>query len=123
MNAENIFGFVIYLLVVAFMAGIGISQLKSKSPVGFYSGEKPPREDELSDVKAWNKKHGLMWLFYSVIIMVSYGIGVMVGDTVWCVIPMCGGIIIPIPIMIWYHHKLMKTYLLRSKDINKKENK
>ena len=111
MNAENVFGFVIYLMVAMFMAGIGISQLKSKSPVGFYSGEKHPREDELTDVKAWNKKHGLMWVLFSVIILISYGIGAMMGDTVWCVIPMCGGIIIPIPIMIWYHHKLMKTYL------------
>lgn len=111
MNAENVFGFVIYLMVAVFMAGIGISQLKSKSPAGFYSGEKPPREDELTDVKAWNKKHGLMWVLFSVIIMISYGIGAMMGDTVWCAIPMCGGIIIPIPIMIWYHHKLMKTYL------------
>lgn len=118
MNAENIFGLVIYLMVAVFMAGIGISQLKSKSPVGFYSGEKPPREDELSDVKAWNKKHGLMWLFYSAIIMISYGIGAIVGDTIWCVLPMCGGIIIPLPIMIWYHHKLIKTYLLNSKDKN-----
>ena len=121
MNAENVFGFVIYLMVAMFMAGIGIFQLKSKSPVGFYSGEKPPREDELTDVKAWNKKHGLMWVLFSVIILISYGIGAMMGDTVWCVIPMCGGIIIPIPIMIWYHHKLMKTYLKNSKEIGKRK--
>ncbi|MGN0131199.1 MAG: hypothetical protein ACI4AA_02025 [Lachnospiraceae bacterium] len=110
MNAEDVIGLVIYLAVAVFMIGIGISQLKSKTPVGFYSGEKPPGEDEISDVKAWNKKHGLMWLVYGAIIMVSYGIGVMVGDTIWCVFPMCGGVIIPLPVMIRYHNKLVKIY-------------
>ena len=109
-KAENVIGLAIYLAVAALMMGIGISQLKSKKPVGFYSGEKPHGEDEISDVGAWNKKHGLMWLFYGMIIMVSYGIGAIVGDTIWCVIPMCGGIMFPLPIMIWYHHRLIKRY-------------
>lgn len=34
-------------------------QLKSKKPVGFYSGEKTPSEDEISDMYMWNKKHAL----------------------------------------------------------------
>ena len=111
MNAENIFGFVIYLLVVAFMAGIGISQLKSKSPVGFYSGEKPPREDELSDVKAWNKKHGLMWIVYGIVILFSFFAGALIGDSVWAVIPMVGGLVVPLPFMIRYHNRMRKEYL------------
>jgi hypothetical protein len=32
------------------MIGIGVSQLKSRAPVGFYTGEKPPTEEELTDV-------------------------------------------------------------------------
>ena len=56
---ENIVGLVIYLAVASVMIGIGISQLRSKKPVAFYSGEKPPGEEELSDVKAWNQKHGI----------------------------------------------------------------
>ena len=56
MTAENIIGFVIYALVALFMMGIGIVQLKSKDPVGFYSGEKPPKAENITDVKAWNKK-------------------------------------------------------------------
>ena len=67
---ENIIGLVIYLAVASFMIGIGISQLRSKKPVDFYSGEKPPGEEELSDVKAWNQKHGQMWVLYGLIILV-----------------------------------------------------
>ena len=110
MKTENIIGLVIYLAVASFMTGIGISQLRSKKPVAFYSGEKPPGEEELSDVKAWNQKHGRMWVLYGLIILGSYGIGALMGDTMWSVIPMCGGVALPLPFMILYHHKLLKMY-------------
>lgn len=110
MSAENILGFIIFLFVALFMVGIGISQIKSKTPVGFYSGEKPPREEELANVYEWNVKHGKMWISYGIIILICYFIGALVGDTIWCVIPMCGGLIFPICVMIWYHHQLIKKY-------------
>lgn len=59
--AENIIGFVVFLGTSLIMIGLGVSQIKSKEPVGFYTGEKPPKREQLSDVEAWNKKHGLMW--------------------------------------------------------------
>ena len=31
-----------------------------KNPAGFYTGEKSPEKERLSDVNAWNKKHGMM---------------------------------------------------------------
>lgn len=109
---EIIFGLVIYLLVAAIMLGLGISQYKSKKPVGFYSGEKPPLESELKDVTAWNKKHGKMWIWYGIVIIVFYAVGIpfVKSDSVWCVVPMCGGIILPLPFMIRYHHELMRKY-------------
>lgn len=109
---EFIFGLVIYLFVAVIMLGIGISQYRSTKPVGFYSGEKPPVECELTDVEAWNKKHGKMWIWYGIGIIISYlaGIPFLVVDSVWCVLPMCGGIIVPIPLMIRYHHKLIREY-------------
>ena len=110
MNGENIVGLIIYLAVAGVMMSIGIYQIKSKNPVWFYTGEKPPRAEELSDVKAWNKKHGFMWVIYGIVIIASYGAGAMMGDTIWSAIPMCGGVIIPLPFMIMYHHKLIKIY-------------
>ena len=113
MKSEDIICFLIYLMVALFMMGIGIFQLKSREPVGFYSGEKPFDKSELSDVAAWNKKHGMMWLIYGVIILISYGIGAVIGsESVLCVIPMCGGVIIPLPVMIWNHHRLIRIYKL-----------
>ena len=96
MLAEIIIGLVIMLYVAAVMLGIGISQYRSKKPVGFYSGEKPPKESELSDVLMWNKKHGKMWILYSVAIIGGYlsGIPFMAMDTAWCALPICGGCLI-----------------------------
>lgn len=110
MTASAIITLIIYLMVAAIMMGIGISQLRSSSPVGFYSGEKPPKEDELADVQAWNKKHGMMWLVYGIMILFSYFIGYVIGDSILCLIPFCGGLIVPVIIMIWYHHKLIRAY-------------
>ena len=111
MSTEDIVGFVIYALVSFLMMGIGIVQMKSKKPVAFYSGEKPPKAEDITDVAAWNKKHGIMWLVYGVIILISFLIGVKIGDSVWSVIPMLGGVLIPVIVMIWYHHKLVRMYL------------
>lgn len=114
MTAENMIGLVIYGLVALFMMGIGVTQLKSKEPVGFYSGEKPPKAENVTDIKAWNRKHGLMWLVYGMIILVSFFIGNLFGDSVWAVIPMVGGVIVPVIFMIWYHHRLIKKYCINN---------
>lgn len=111
--SEIIICVIIYLAVAIFMLGIGIVQVKSKVPVGFYSGEVPPKESEITDVRAWNVKHGTMWILYGVIILVSAGVSFMIGDSLWNLIPMCGGIIVPVIIMIIYHHKLCDKYLIK----------
>lgn len=110
MTAANIFCFFIFIIVALLMIGIGVSQLRSQKPVGFYSGEQPPKEEELKDVPAWNVRHGLMWLIYGIIIIISYFAWFLIGDSVWCIIPVCGGLIVPIVVMIWYHHRLIKRY-------------
>lgn len=111
MLAENMIGFFIFLFVACVMIGIGISQVKSKTPVGFYSGEKPPREEELVNVHEWNMKHGIMWISYGIIILIGYFIGMLIGNSLWSAVPMCGGVILPIIWMIWYHHTLIKQYM------------
>ena len=110
MAAASIITFIVFLLVAAIMIGIGISQVKSSSPVAFYSGEKPPKAEELTDVHAWNTKHGMMWMIYGIIIMISYLVGYIIGDSILCIIPFCGGLIVPVIIMIWYHNRLIKMY-------------
>lgn len=115
MNAEFIMCFVIYLYVAFIMVGIGVSQLKSKTPVAFYSGEKPLEPWELSDVSMWNRKHGMMWIIYGVIIALSGLAGSFPAgkESLWCLIPMVGGVLGPLAGMIWYHHRLIRQYKIK----------
>lgn len=115
LTAENMVGFIIFAFVAAFMMGIGISQIRSKQPVGFYSGEKPPRAEDLTDVAAWNKKHGWMWMVYGVVILLSYFAGALFGDTIWSAVPMVSGVIVPLPFMILGHNKLRKRYMTKER--------
>ena len=105
-----VFSGLIFGICALVMFGIGISQFKSREPVGFYSGEKPPSREQLSDVEAWNKKHGIMWIIYGGCIVVSWVLGLLMGDSVYSLIPYTVGLIIPVFIMVMYHHKLIKKY-------------
>ena len=116
MSVGTIITSAMYGAAALLMMGIGISQLRSDKPVGFYSGERPPREEELTDVGAWNQKHGLMWLGYGIIMIASFLIRYMIGDSVWATVPLLIGSIVPVFFMIWYHQHLKEKY-------RKKENK
>lgn len=107
---EYIFSFVIVLLVAIVMMIIGVSQIMSKKPVGFYSGEKPPREDELLDIAMWNKKHGYMWVIYGVTIISFYILSSLIKSEILAMVVILGGIIGALPIMILYHNYLKKKY-------------
>ncbi len=107
---EAIFTLVIMAGVALVFIGIGIYQVKSKEPVGFYSGETPPAASELTDVKAWNVAHGRMWIIYGCIILATWGVGVLVQDSIWVLLPYFSGMLIPLAYMIWNHHRLIKKY-------------
>lgn len=44
----------------------------AETPVGFYTGEEPLQESELTDVREWNRKHGNLWIAYGAVILLSY---------------------------------------------------
>lgn len=49
---------VISLLVSLIFVILGLKQYKSKTPVTINTGEKTPREEELTSVTEWNHRHG-----------------------------------------------------------------
>ncbi len=111
--AGTIISGMIFCIVAMIMLGIGVSQLKSKEPVGFYTGEKPPKVEQLSDVNSWNKKHGVMWIIYGICIIGSWICSAFIGgDSIYSVIPLCIGTIIPIPVMVFLHQKWVKKYFI-----------
>lgn len=112
--AEYIIFFCILCFAALLMIGIGISQLRSKDPVGFYTGVPPLKAGQLRDVEAWNKKHGRMWVIYGFAIMgcgfASVLAGVLGCGSVLLTIAECAVIIGGIFVMMWYHIRLEKMY-------------
>ena len=104
---------IIYGGCAAITFGIGFAQRKSKKPVTFYSGEKALRPEQLSDVASWNLKHGNMWLIYGAIILASCISGWILGDSIFSLIRLLVGVMIPLPIMCIYHNKLLREYVVQ----------
>lgn len=50
MTAEIAISSVVVLVCIAPIIIIGIVRYRSKEPVGFWSGKKPPRKEQLTDV-------------------------------------------------------------------------
>lgn len=109
MTAEIVISIVILLVSAVPMIILGIVQYRSKDPVGFWSGKKPPQREEITDVKAYNRKHGLMWIFFGVGLVMCYVCGLFWGGLIagcLCMIEVVGGIFA----MIAYHEKLNRMY-------------
>ncbi|MCR5728563.1 MAG: hypothetical protein K6G24_13995 [Lachnospiraceae bacterium] len=60
-----IIGFVIWSITSAVMLGIGIWSYRSKEPVGFFTGVKPP---EVKDTKKYNHAVAILWFGYAVLL-------------------------------------------------------
>lgn len=113
MNAENVITLCIMCLVALIFIGLGISQYRSKKPVGFYSGEKPPKKEELTDVKAWNRKHGVMWFGYGVMLILSGVLFLVVDNETVCMIIMFGIMIGGLIGLFVGDYWLRKKYLIK----------
>ena len=57
------FAIIVWICALVFIA-IGIYSLKRKTPMHFWSGT-TVKVEEISDVKAYNKANGIMWILYS----------------------------------------------------------
>ena len=115
MTAEVIISSVILLVSTAPVIMIGIVQYRSKDPVGFWSGKKPPQKEQITDVKAYNQKHGLMWILLGVGFILCFVCGLLFGGIIagcLCMIETFGGIFA----MIVYHEKLNRMYYKKEGD-------
>lgn len=111
--AETIITIVTVAISAAPMIIIGIVQYNSKEPVGFWSGKEPPKREQITDVKAYNRKHGIMWIVYGLgyfpwfVPMIIFGDKYVLIYMALFLIECIGGIFV----MIAYHNKLDRRYL------------
>lgn len=102
-----------FFITATILLGLGIHCLRSKTPVPFYTGETPPRQEQVRNVAAWNRKHGLLWIGYAAAVLLGYGGMALMGDTLWALIPFACGLLGPMPAAIALHSHWMKTDLVR----------
>ena len=53
---EHLVGWIVIMICTIIVVGLGFTQFKSSTPVGFYTGIKPPQKEEVTDIVAYNKK-------------------------------------------------------------------
>ena len=71
---EKIIWLIINVPCSLMFTGLGIYALKSKKPMWFYAGT-TVSEDEISDVRAYNRENGIMWIAFSLPLWLSTFLG------------------------------------------------
>ena len=70
MVMENIIWLIIMVPVSLLFTGLGVYAWKRKKPMWFWSGS-TVEESEISDISAYNKANGIMWIVFSAILWIS----------------------------------------------------
>ena len=72
--AAAIIYLVISLLVSLIFIILGIRQNKAEKPVAINTGEKPPREEELTSVAEWNHRHGRNFIIFGFALFITLSV-------------------------------------------------
>ncbi len=67
-------GIIIWLIIMvpcsAVFTGLGLYAMRREKPMWFWSGS-TVREEEISDIPAYNRANGIMWIVFSGIMWIS----------------------------------------------------
>ena len=87
--------------------GIGIYAWKRKEPMWFWMGKSVSKE-EITDVKAYNRANGIMWLLFSLIFWIFTIIGIF--DINWAAEIIARVMFVSIPLLIISYICIYKKY-------------
>jgi hypothetical protein len=110
MGKESLSAMIIGIIVMFVFIIMGIRQMNSKSPVSFYALDVQPKDSEISDIKAWNHCHGLMWVFYGLFFGTGLLIALLMNHEILSVLIIMISAIGPLPIMNRRHKDLLGRY-------------
>lgn len=72
--AGTIFYLVISFLVSLVFILLGFRQYRAEKPVTINTGEKPPREEELTSVAEWNHRHGRNFIILGCLLFLTLSV-------------------------------------------------
>ena len=102
---------IIWLMIMvpcsALFTGIGIVAWRRKQPMWFWSGS-TVKEEEISDIRAYNRANGIMWIAFSLLFWVSTVVGIwnMKAAGIFMLIACAVGC----PLLIAAYGKIYKKY-------------
>ena len=107
MNTDSIVMLCILVPLAAFFTGIGIFAWTRKKPMWFWSGS-TVKESEITDVPAYNRANGIMWICFSLIYWVAAVLGIFRVEAAGVVIGV--GTLVGIVLLIVAYKKIYNKY-------------
>ncbi len=104
---ERVVWLIIMIPLAVVFTGIGVFAWRCKKPMWFYSGSEV-KEDEITDIHAYNKANGKMWIAFSGIFWLSAALGVF--QSAAAGIAVAVGVIAGIPFLVLTYGKIYKKY-------------
>ena len=104
---ERFVWLMIMIPLAIFFTGIGVFAWRRKKPMWFWSGSEV-KEDEITDIPAYNRANGLMWIAFSGIFWISAVLGIFRQKTAGVI--MAAGVLAGIPVLIIAYSRIYKKY-------------
>lgn len=104
---KNMIGFIIWSLFGVFIIGLGIKDMFSKNPVGFWANTETIK---VKDAKGYNRATGRLFLIYGIVFIIL-GIPLLEGqNTPYILLSVIGVMMETIAIMAVYSLGIVKKY-------------
>ena len=98
---------IVMLPISVFFTVYGIYAWRRKKPMWFWSGS-TVRESEISDIPAYNKANGIMWIVYSLVFWAGSVLGLFEIGIAGIVVAV--GCLAGIPVLVLVYRKIYAKY-------------
>ena len=104
---EKVIWLVITIPCSLLFTGIGIYAWWRTKPMWFWSGSSV-REDEITNVKAYNRENGIMWICYSAVFWISTIMGIRSVSIAGIVLAV--GCLGGLPLLVIAYNRIYRKY-------------
>ena len=104
---EKVIWLVITIPCSLLFTGIGIYAWRRTKPMWFWSGSSV-REEEITNVKAYNRENGIMWICYSAVFWIGTIMGIWSASTAGFVLAV--GCLGGLPILVFAYNRIYRKY-------------
>lgn len=107
---DNLIFTLITVPVAALFTGIGVYVWRRKKPMWFWSGT-TVSEEEITDVPAYNRANGIMWIAFSAVFWLAAACGLLQIKTGGIVL--IAGCVAGIPALVVAYGKIYRKYKVK----------